>query len=189
MTIAVMHVLKQKRGATVINLSTSRVTADIAKALASPVFYSKVGEANVVQMMMKKKAVIGGEGNGGVIYPSFHAGRDSLIAAALVLSALATQKMKLSQVVETFPVYYTTKSKGKVPNDFTSRLRKLEKKSPNMFGVSKFDRRDGLRIDFPDGWVQVRTSNTEPIFRLIIETVDKKLTARFTREIMSMFSR
>ncbi|MCP4684822.1 MAG: phosphoglucosamine mutase, partial [bacterium] len=77
LTIAVADVLRKKRGATVINLSTSRTTADVARALNSPVYYSKVGEANVVEMMRKKKAVIGGEGNGGVIFPAFHAGRDS----------------------------------------------------------------------------------------------------------------
>lgn len=189
LALAVWHILKQQRGVTVINLSTSRVTADIAKGLASPVYYAKVGESNVIDMMRQKKALIGGEGNGGVIYPSFHAGRDSLIAAALVLSALAEGKRSLSSLVETFPKYYITKIKAEMPGGFSARVAKLKRLAPSLFGPSKFDVRDGLRIDFARGWAQVRASNTEPIFRLIVETTDKKLTAQLIREIKTMFSR
>jgi len=188
LTLAVKEVLRKKRGKTVINLSTSKATEDVAAMSGSKVFYSKVGEANVVQMMHAKKALIGGEGNGGVILPSFHAGRDSLIAAALVLSCLANEKKSLSKLVETLPKYYTIKSKAALPNNFKARLNKFEKGANKLLGMTKIDRRDGLRFDFADGWVQVRSSNTEPIFRLIVETNDQKLTARLTKQVIKFFS-
>ncbi|RME31122.1 MAG: phosphoglucosamine mutase, partial [Candidatus Zixiibacteriota bacterium] len=187
LTIAVLEVLSRRRGATVINLSTSRTTADIARSLASRVYYAPVGEANVVAMMHARKAIIGGEGNGGVILPAFHAGRDSLIAAALVLSALARRKRTLSGLVGTFPAYYTIKKKAPLPVRFTSRLQQFEKTAGRMLGDVKVDRRDGLRFDFADGWAQIRKSNTEPIFRLIVETRDRKMTERLTRQIMARF--
>lgn len=188
LTLAVKEVLRKKKGTTVINLSTSKATEDVARMSGSKVYYSKVGEANVVQMMHAKNALIGGEGNGGVILPSFHAGRDSLIAASLVLSCLANEKMSLSKLVETLPKYYTIKTKATLPNNFKTRLTKFEKGAGKLLGKTKIDRRDGLRFDFADGWVQVRTSNTEPIFRLIIETNDQKLTDRLTKQVIKFFS-
>jgi phosphomannomutase len=189
LTIAVADVLKKKRGATVINLSTSRATADVARALNSTVYYSKVGEANVVETMRKKKAVIGGEGNGGVIYPPFHAGRDSLVAAAMVLSALAREKLTLSAIAATFPAYYNIKSKAPLPDDFERRLARFEKGAEELLGKTKVDRRDGLRFDFEQGWLQLRKSNTEPIYRLIVETTSERLTQKLLRQVVAHFKR
>ena len=189
LTIGVMAVLLKMKGATVINLSTSRVTEDIAKSLGSKVIYAKVGEANVVEMMKKKNGVIGGEGNGGVIFPSFHAGRDCLIAAALTLTVLAIRKTSLSELVETFPKYYNIKDKAHL-NDkkkFFTKLKKFEKESTSLFGKSIIDRRDGLRFDFDEGWLQLRTSNTEPIYRIITETNSAKLTASLTDKVKKYF--
>ncbi len=188
LAIAVRQVLKKKRGATVINLSTSSVTADTARAAGSKVYYSKVGESNVVQMMRQRDAVIGGEGNGGVIFPAFHAGRDSLIGAALVLSCLAEEKLTLSQLVETFPVYYTIKSKAPLPGNFKRKLARFENEARRLFGKAKIDRRDGLRFDFDRGWLQIRSSNTEPIYRLIIETDEKKLGKNLQKSVTEFFS-
>jgi len=187
LTIAVLEVLTRQRGTTVINLSTSRTTADVAKAMNSRVSYSKVGESNVVEMIRKKKAVIGGEGNGGVIYPTFHAGRDSLIAAALVLSALARRKQTLSTLVETFPKYYGIKSKGSLPRDFDSRLAQFESEADRLLGKTKVHRRDGLRFDFEQGWLQLRKSNTEPIYRLIVETTSNRLTRELKHRVAKYF--
>ena len=187
LTVAVYQVLRRQRGSTVINLSTSRTTADIAKALGSKVFLSKVGEANVVEMMHKKGAVIGGEGNGGVIYPGFHAGRDALIGAALVLSALAETGRTLSQLIETFPRYYNIKAKAALPDDFNKRLKKFEGNAKSLMGKAKTDRRDGIRFDFKEGWLQLRKSNTEPIFRLIIETSSETLTEKLHRDTLRYF--
>jgi phosphomannomutase len=120
--------------------------------------------------------VIGGEGNGGVIYPTFHAGRDSLIAAALVLSCLATEKLTLSELVATFTEYFTIKSKAALPDDFPGKLEQFEAKAVEILGKTKVDRKDGLRFDFAEGWLQLRSSNTEPIYRLIVETRSRKLS-------------
>lgn len=187
LTIAVRQVLKKMKGPTVINLSTSRVTADIAKAVGSPVHRSKVGEANVVAMMYKKKAVIGGEGNGGVMFPSFHTGRDALIGAALVLSCLAEEKVSLSLLVATFPAYFTAKSKGLLTGAFRPRLARFEKTADKLLGRHRVDRRDGLRFDFEAGWLQIRPSNTEPIFRLVVETNNKQLTGKLHTALRRYF--
>ena len=189
LSIAVKQVLKSESGPTVLNLSTSRVTVDVAKALGSPVFLSKVGEANVVEMMHKRKGIIGGEGNGGVIYPSFHAGRDSLIAAALVLTCLAVEKISLSDLAIGLPRYYMEKTKAPLPADFKRRLKGFEKRADKLFGKTKIDRRDGLRFDFADGWVQLRKSNTEPIYRLIVETFDEGLTRRLLKQVTKFFGK
>ncbi|TET95658.1 MAG: phosphoglucosamine mutase [Candidatus Zixiibacteriota bacterium] len=188
LTIAVKEVLKKTKGATVINLSTSKVTADVARSHGSKVYYSRVGESNVVQMIRARRAVIGGEGNGGVIYPAFHTGRDALIAAALVLSCLAEDKMSLAQLVETLPKYYIIKSKAALPDNFSARLGRFEKKASRLLGKTAVDKRDGLRFDFQQGWVQIRPSNTEPIFRLIVETSEQKLTRRLSQEVMEYFT-
>jgi phosphomannomutase len=163
------------------------MTADIARSLDSKVYYSKVGEANVIQLMRQRQGIIGGEGNGGVIYPKFHAGRDSLIAAALTLSCLAVEKVSLKELVESLPRYYIKKSKAALPDDFSKRLREFEKKADNLLGRVKVDRQDGLRFDFKDGWVQIRTSNTEPIYRLIVETKSPKFTQTLHRAVSQFF--
>ena len=155
----------------------------------SKVYYSKVGEANVVQMMRSRKGIIGGEGNGGVIYPSFHAGRDCLVAAGLTLSLLADKKMTLSELVETFPRYYNIKTKARL-NDvkaFEKKLKLFEKDAAKLFGKYKVDRRDGLRFDFQQGWLQIRKSNTEPIFRLIVETKGSKLSKDLVDNVIRYF--
>ncbi|MCP4685046.1 MAG: phosphoglucosamine mutase, partial [bacterium] len=159
------------------------------RALNSPVYYSKVGEANVVEMMRKKKAVIGGEGNGGVIFPAFHAGRDSLVAGAMVLSALAGEKLTLSAIVATFPAYHNIKSKAALPADFDRRLARFEKGVDKLLGKTRIDRRDGLRFDFKQGWLQLRKSNTEPIYRLIVETTSEQLTRKLLRQVVSFFKK
>ncbi|HOP06515.1 MAG TPA: phosphoglucosamine mutase [candidate division Zixibacteria bacterium] len=187
LSIGVMQVLRRVRGATVINLSTSKTTSDVAEAMGSKVYLSKVGESNVVQLMHRRKGVIGGEGNGGVIYPAFHAGRDSLIAAALTLSCLAEKKISLGQLAETLPKYYNIKTKAALPQDFKARLKKLEKEAGALPGPCRIDRQDGLRFDFDRGWLQIRSSNTEPIYRLIVETNDSDLTQRLARKVARYF--
>lgn len=189
LTIGVMAVLKKTDGPTVINLSTSKTTEEVAGWFGSKVYYSKVGESNVVQMMRKKNAIIGGEGNGGVIYPVFHAGRDALVAAALTLTLLAEEKSSLSKLIETFPEYYNIKSKDALLDRkrFSSRLTKFELDAKNIIGPSKIDRQDGLRFDFDEGWIQIRFSNTEPIYRLIVETRNQKLSKTISSRVKKYF--
>ena len=187
LAIAVREILKRFKGPTVINVSTSKVTADEALKSGSKVYYSKVGEANVVQMMRQKKAVIGGEGNGGVIYPTFHAGRDALLAAALVLSCLAKERIKLSELVGTLSRYHTIKSKDSCPRNFTKKLQNFEREIGYFVDEPRLYRIDGLRVHFPEGWLLVRKSKTEPIFRLMVETNNAKFSRELSKKVMNYF--
>ena len=188
LAIAVEQVLSVTRTNVAINLSTSRATADVARRAGAKVYLSRVGEANVVAEMKKRKALIGGEGNGGVIYGVFHYGRDSLVGAALVLSALARTKSTLSGLAGTIPRYYTTKSKAALPQDFDSRLKRLEKAMKSERPGLRVDRRDGIRFDFDEGWLLIRKSNTEPIYRLVVETTDAKLSNELQKKTKKFFT-
>ena len=187
LAIAVREVLRIRQGHVVINLSTSKVTTDEAIKAGSELFYSKVGESNVVQLMHEKKAVIGGEGNGGVIYPEFHSGRDALVAALLVLSCLAREKLKMSEFAETFNKYYTIKAKAAIARDFAERLKKFENDIKTFVQQPTFNNIDGLRADFPEGWVLIRKSNTEPIFRVMVETNNEKASLTLSKQVMEYF--
>ena len=187
LAIAVREITRHVKGPTVINISTSKVTADEAFKSGSRVYYSKVGEANVVQMMQKKKAVIGGEGNGGVIFPTFHAGRDALVAAALVLSCLAGEKGKVSDLVATLSLYYTMKTKAKCPANFNRNLKSFENELEKFVDNPRISKLDGLRADFSQGWLLVRKSKTEPIFRLMVETNSMKFSKELSKKVMNYF--
>lgn len=188
LAIAVREVLRTKKGPVVLNLSTSKVTGDEALKAGCPLYYSKVGESNVVQLMHEKKAVIGGEGNGGVIYPEFHSGRDALVAAAFVLSCSAGQNLKMSQFAETFNKYYTIKTKATLSPNFLERLNRFEGEAKTFVPNPSFNNIDGLRVDFPEGWVLIRSSNTEPIFRVMVETNKQSLSDNLSKKVMEYFS-
>jgi phosphomannomutase len=181
LALAAAYYLQFNPGPVAINLSTSSATADIAKAAGSKVFYSPVGEANVIAEMKKRHAVIGGEGNGGVILPEAHYGRDALVAAGLVLSYLAEAKTEMSHLAATIPAYKTIKKKSSLPRGLDSKLNRVKALMRKKFKKVSVDTRDGVRIDFDKGWAQVRKSNTEPIYRLIVETQ----SARTGREIVN----
>lgn len=148
------------------NLSTSRMIDDIAAALGATVQRTAVGEANVAEGMRRHGAVIGGEGNGGVILPSISHVRDSLVGIALVLEMLALRKQPLSRIVDDLPRYAIVKDKVPVDAELVSRLGPTLRAA---FADVKVDEQDGVRLDWPDRWVHVRPSNTEPILRLIAE--------------------
>jgi len=185
LALATKYILSKQKGKVVINLSTSSVTEAIARSMGAKLYYTPVGEANVIAGMQKYKAIIGGEGNGGVIYPAFHYGRDALIGAAIIAALLAESKKSLSEIVRTLPTYYNIKLKAPLPKGFDQKVANMEKAAKTSFERLKIDRRDGLRFDFSRGWFQIRRSNTEPIYRLIIETDNKKLTSVIRREIES----
>lgn len=185
LALAVKYILSLKPGKVVVNLSTSRVTEDAAIENSSRIYYAPVGEANVVEEMRKRKAVIGGEGNGGVIYPALHHGRDALVAAAIICAALAGSKKSLSSLSGTLPKYYNIKMKAPIPAGFDVRISRIEKTARQSCENLKIDRRDGIRFDFTNGWFQIRKSNTEPIFRLIVETNSMKLSSLIKNEVMS----
>ncbi|HSH00688.1 MAG TPA: phosphoglucosamine mutase [candidate division Zixibacteria bacterium] len=176
LTLAVEQVLRTKPTTVAVNLSTSRATVDVARRLGAKVYLSRVGEANVVAEMKKRGALIGGEGNGGVIYGALHYGRDSLVGAGLVLTLLAKAGVSLSTLAGTIPRYYNTKTKAPLPEGFESRLEAFAKAFKRERPELTVDDRDGVRMDFNDGWLLIRKSNTEPIYRIVVETNDAALT-------------
>jgi phosphomannomutase len=161
------YVLSVTPGTTVSNMSSTRALKDISASHGCRHYSSPVGEVNVVEEMKKRKAVIGGEGNGGVIYPGLHYGRDALAGIALFLTHLAKSKIKCSELRRKYPDYVISKNKVSLMpgTDFSKILDEVRKE----FGTFKIDERDGMKIDFPGGWVQIRKSNTEPIIRIYSE--------------------
>jgi phosphomannomutase len=150
----------------VTNLSTSRIVDDMAAESGSTVLRAPVGEVNVAVRMRDEGAVIGGEGNGGVILPALHLGRDAPVAAALILQMLAEDATSVSSVVARYPRYHIVKAKLDRPGvSLESVYHSLRADFPDA-GV---DEQDGLRLDWPDRWVHVRPSGTEPIVRVIAE--------------------
>ena len=163
---AVKFILSQKLGHVVINLSTSRAIDEIVQYYNSVLHRTKVGEINVAEKMRQIDAVIGGEGNGGVILPDVHLGRDAPVAVALTLQQLAEFDGTIAQFKQTLPQYYILKDKapvGKVDPD------KVIERFSELFKCEQLNSVDGLRIDHSDYWIHLRKSNTEPIMRIIVE--------------------
>jgi len=183
LTLSVAYYLLKNKGPVAINLSTSRATADVARMIGSQVYLSPVGEANVIAEMRKRKAVIGGEGNGGVILPECHYGRDALVGAGLIMSYLAQTGKALSQLAGTLPAYCNIKKKAPLPGGFDRKIRQVERQIEAVFGRTRIDRRDGLRFDLGEGWIQVRKSNTEPIYRLIVEARSERLARKMVSSV------
>ncbi len=164
--LAVYHRLRQKNGPVVVNISTSRMVDDIAALHGCPVYRTRVGEIHVVERMLECRAVIGGEGNGGVILPDVHHCRDSFVAMALLLEALAFDRVPVSELRARIPRYAMVKDKLLCPpRDFAPSLRLLQ----NLYRGSTMDMTDGVKVLWPDRWIQARPSNTEPVIRLIAE--------------------
>jgi phosphomannomutase len=181
---AVKFILSKKLGAVVVNMSTSRASEDVAKYYNCPFSRSKVGEINVAEEMVQSEAVIGGEGNGGVILPELHLGRDAPLAVALTLQHLLEFEGTMQELFLSLPQYKMVKHKiGIAGLDPDKILQQLAKKYENQ----QVDLRDGLKIDMPNTWVHMRKSNTEPIIRIIAEapTIEEaeQLAVQFTREI------
>ena len=182
------YVLGKTKGHTVSNLSSSRALRDITLKHGGKYEASAVGEVNVVALMKSTKAVIGGEGNGGIIYPESHYGRDSLVGAALFLSHLANAKISCKTLRESYPDYYMSKSKIELTPqiDVDGILEKIAQK----YSATKPNCIDGVKIDFEEEWVHLRKSNTEPIIRIYTESFSQKkadeLAVRFISEIQAL---
>jgi phosphomannomutase len=166
LALATRVVLRRKRGPVVANLSTSRIVDDMAAEYGSEVIRAPVGEVNVAVRMRDEGAVIGGEGNGGVILPELHLGRDAPLAAALMLQLLVDEGLHLSGIVARFPQYRIVKDKLDRPD---GALVAVYDSLSSAFPDAHEDRQDGLRLSWPDRWVHVRPSGTEPIVRVIAE--------------------
>lgn len=179
------YVLSKTPGNTVSNMSSSRALRDVTNAHGGSYEASAVGEVNVVELMKKNNAVIGGEGNGGIIYPELHYGRDSLVGVALFLTHLANKKMPVSALRASYPEYYMSKNKIELTPqiDVDAILTQMTEKYKNE-DISTID---GVKIDFATEWVHLRKSNTEPIIRIYTEAPSQdaadKLALRIIDEI------
>ena len=182
------HVTDKKPGNSVSNLSSTRALADVTIKNGGEYYASAVGEVNVVEMMKAKNAVIGGEGNGGVILPELHYGRDALVGIALFLTYLSNKKLKMSELKNSFPQYTISKNKLALSDttDIDLLLEKISKKYKNV----KQNKIDGLKLEFENEWVHMRKSNTEPIIRIYAESENEKtahnLGERFVKELKSL---
>lgn len=166
------YLLKHKNGVAVSNLSSSRALRDVAQKHNSEYFASAVGEVNVVNLMKEKNAVIGGEGNGGIIYPDLHYGRDSLVGVALFLTHLAKEGKTVSELRAGYPAYFMGKKKIELTPeiDVDALLTKMQSEYQNGTSAAlSVTTIDGVKIDFPENWVHLRKSNTEPIIRIYTE--------------------
>jgi phosphomannomutase len=179
------YVLGHNPGNTVSNMSSTRALRDVTEKHGGMYEASAVGEVNVVKLMKKNKVVIGGEGNGGIIYPEIHYGRDALVGIALFLSLLAEKDMKVSDLRKTYPNYFMSKKKIQLTPelDVDGILKTME----NRYQNEQLTTIDGVKIDFSESWVHLRKSNTEPIIRIYTEAKSQQeaddLADKFIEEI------
>lgn len=182
------YVIKHTPGNTVSNLSSTRALRDVTEKNGNTYFASAVGEVNVVEMMKAKNAIIGGEGNGGIIYPELHYGRDALVGIALFLTHLAKSNMTCSALRASYPNYFISKNKIELTPQINvdEILIKMEKK----YQHENVNTIDGVKIDFPAEWVHLRKSNTEPIIRIYSESATMEsadaLANRIIRDIKEL---
>jgi phosphomannomutase len=182
LALCALHICRKKPGTTIVsNLSTSRMIDDVAAQHGGQVVRTPVGEANVIQKMLDSGSIIGGEGNGGVIDPRIVPGRDSLVAMAYVLQLMADTGKKLSELVAQIPSYAIVKDK--LPLAKKEDAAAVIDTVSEHFANENQNAEDGLRIDWPDGWVSVRASNTEPILRIIAEAPTEEAASARISEV------
>ena len=182
LVLAVLYILGREPGPVVVNLSTTSAVADIARRFDCPVFLTKIGEVNVTDGMQQHAAVIGGEGNGGVIYPRINFCRDSLVAIALVLHLLADTGKSVTELLEDIPRYAIVKEKMTCPSD---RIPVVLRTVRQEFAQFPLDTRDGVKVIMPDGWLLVRGSNTEPIIRVVAEATSEDRAKAIVNDAIS----
>ena len=177
------YILSKKKGSTVSNLSSTRALKDITEKYGCNYFPSAVGEVNVVECMKINNAVIGGEGNGGVILPDLHYGRAALVGIALFLSLYAEKGLKASVLRDSYPKYYMTKNK--VELDDENKIQNVFDYLLLEYDYAHINKIDGVKFDFETGWVHVRRSNTEPIIRIYSEFNNKADLEKFSKEFIT----
>ncbi|NCD15207.1 MAG: phosphoglucosamine mutase, partial [Bacteroidia bacterium] len=178
------YILQQTPGNSVSNLSSSRALRDVTLARGGSYHAAAVGEVNVVQKMKEVKAVIGGEGNGGVIYPESHYGRDALVGIALFLTYMARTGNTPSQLRKTYPAYFMAKQKVELTPDIDTDA--ILEQMKERFRDHQVTDIDGVKIDFPDKWVHLRKSNTEPIIRIYSEATSPEAAEAIGKEIIDL---
>ena len=178
------YILGKQKGNTVSNMSSSRALRDVTEKHGGSYQASAVGEVNVVQLMKDTDAVIGGEGNGGIIYPELHYGRDSLVGVALFLTHLAEKKMKVSELRATYPSYFMSKNKIQLTPelDVDAILEAVEA----HYKDEEVTTIDGVKIDFAENWVHLRKSNTEPIIRVYTEAKSQEEADQLAKDMMTV---
>ena len=177
------YILSKKKGNTVSNLSSTRALSDVTKKLGGEYFASAVGEVNVVEKMKEVKAIIGGEGNGGIIYPELHYGRDALAGIALFLSHLAKFGKTVSLLRAKYPSYYMAKKK--IDLDLSTNIENLFEAVEKKYNKYPVNTIDGVKIDFENEWVHLRRSNTEPIIRIYSESNSETTADNIANQLMS----
>ncbi len=170
LVLAATYVLGRTPGPVVANLSTTSVLQEVVNRFGCELFLSKIGEVNVTDEMQKQGAVIGGEGNGGVIYPQINFARDSLVGMALILHLLAATRQTITELLDTMPRLSMIKEKLVCPSDKISAVLRMIRQE---FAGQPMDLRDGVKVNLPNGWLLVRGSNTEPIIRVTAEAVSE----------------
>lgn len=178
------YILQHTPGNTVSNLSSSRALRDVTVSRGGNYYAAAVGEVNVVSEMKRVNAVIGGEGNGGIIYPASHYGRDALVGIALFLTHLAKSKLKVSQLRASYPNYYMSKQKVELTPDVD--VDAILSKVKDRFSAEVITDIDGVKIDFPNKWVHLRKSNTEPIIRIYSEAQTVEEADNIGKEIINI---
>ncbi len=176
LALAAKYIFSKKTGRAATNLSTSRMLDDIAVEVGGQVIRTAVGEANVAKTMLDHDCIIGGEGNGGVIDLRVSPVRDSLVGIALILQLMAETGKSVTQLVSEIDSYYMTKDKLATEPGKAQQILNLAKET---FTDAKLNTTDGCRFDFKDGWLHMRTSNTEPVMRVIVEAKDKRAAQKY----------
>jgi phosphomannomutase len=182
LVLAALRVLNHERGPVVANLSSTSVLQSVATKFDCPLFLTKIGEVNVTQEMEKQKAVIGGEGNGGVIYPRINFARDSLVGMGLVLHLLAETGQTVTQLVDSLPRFSMLKEKLPCPSHKISAVLRMLR---DEYASYSMDVRDGVKVMLPNAWFLVRGSNTEPIIRVIAEAGTDMEVQKVLEEVVS----
>jgi phosphomannomutase len=180
------YVLGKTSGNTVSNLSSTRALKDITEKHGYKYFTAAVGEVNVVAAMKENQAVIGGEGNGGVIYPPMHYGRDALTGSALFLSYLAESGRKASELRKTLPDYYISKNKITIKDD--TDVDALLERVKKTYGKHKINSIDGVKIDLNEGWIHLRKSNTEAIIRIYTEAKTREEAIKLAEDVITLIN-
>ncbi len=180
------YVLSHTKGNTVSNLSSSRALRDVTQKHGGTYEASAVGEVNVVALMKKNNVVIGGEGNGGIIYPASHYGRDSLVGVALFLTHLAKSKMTCKELRNSYPSYFMSKNKIELTPELDVDL--ILQKMADKYKNEEISTIDGVKIDFEKEWVHLRKSNTEPIIRIYTESSSQDAADQLAEKIMGEIS-
>ena len=183
LVLATLHVLDQERGPVVANLSTTHALDYVAQKYHCPIFRTRIGEVNVTDRMQSEGAVIGGEGNGGVIYPRINFARDSLVGMALVLHLLAKQERSVSEILAELPPLHMTKQKVVCPSHKIADVLKMIRQ---VYASAPMDLTDGIKVTLANGWLHVRSSNTEPIIRLSAEAETEAQAKQITDSVLEL---